>query len=174
MASGYSPEDVVQNVVLKTIRGIQEGPGRGRRIWDGDRDLFDYFTSQIDSEISNLGESWTNRTVRRSMDMAHRLATTEDAFLDRVVSPTEESPETIWVLREEEQRADKFVSGFLDSLDGDDVLVAVVGEIIDGAQRPAEIAEVLQLPVQEVYRAKKRLKRRLEAYRSLQLKIGVN
>lgn len=175
MVGGHKPEDIVQIVVLKTIRGIQEGPGIGRRIWDGDRDLFDYFTSQIDSEISNLGESWTNRKVRRSTQLADGSGRSEAAFLDTVVSHTEDTPETMALRCEEEQRADEFLSGFLDSLDGDDgLLIAVIGEIVDGAQKPAEIADALQVSVQEIYRAKKRLKRRFEAYRGVQVEIGVN
>ena len=137
--------------------------------------MFDYFTSQIDSEISNLGESWTNRKVRRSTQLADGSGRSEAAFLDTVVSHTEDTPETMALRCEEEQRADEFLSGFLDSLDGDDgLLIAVIGEIVDGAQKPAEIADALQVSVQEIYRAKKRLKRRFEAYRGVQVEIGVN
>ena len=137
--------------------------------------MFDYFTSQIDSELSNLGKSWTNRMVRRFTELADRTGTSEDTFLDSVMSDMGESPETRALRGEEEQRADQFLSGFLDYLDGDDdLLVAVLGEIVDGAQRPAEIADALQLQVQEIYRAKKRLKRRFDAYLRAQVEIGVN
>ena len=154
MVGGHRPEDVVQIVILKTIQGIQEGPGRGRRVWDGRRDLFDYFTSQIDSEISNLSQSWANRKVRRSTQTAERLGISAQALQESVTG--EDSPETIALRDEEEQLADEFVSGFLDSLgDDEELLVTVVGEIIAGARKPSEVAEALQLPVQEVYNARK-------------------
>ena len=174
MVGGHRPEDIVQIVILKTIQGIQEGPGRGRRVWDGRRDLFDYFTSQIDSEISNLGRSWANRKVRRSTQTAERFGIGEQAFQDSVMGGEEYSPETTALCVEEEQLADEFVGGFLDSLgDDEELLVAVVGEILDGARKPSEVAEALRLPVQEVYNARKRLKRKLEDYCG-RVETGVN
>ena len=174
IVGGHTPEDILQLVILKTIRGIQEGPGRGRRLWDGERDLFDYFTSQIDSEISNLVRSWANRKVERSSQTAERRGIGEEAFLDTVVGEGKENPETLALRSEEERLSDEFVGGFLDFLGRDEeLLVAIVGEIIDGARKPAEIAEALELPPERVYSVRKRLRRRLTAYCDHRDKNGV-
>ena len=173
IVGGHEPKDIVQIVALKTVAGIEEGPGKGRRVWDGKRDLFDYLKSQIDSEISNLARSWTNRRTQRSSQAADRLGKSEARFLDGIVRSRQECPETLALRNEQEQHADDFVSGFLDFLGSEDeLLVTVVGEVIDGARKPSQIADALGVPVQQVYSARKRLKRRLDAYSNSRAKKG--
>lgn len=165
MAGGQKAEDIVETVILKTIAGATEGRGRGRRIWDGSRDLYDFLTSQVDSELSNLGRSWVNQRFQ----IASRLDKTfEDGqrenYFDTVADESSESPEETALRSELERSADEFVSGFLDEIEDDDFLVAVVEQILDGVRKPREIAAALGVPVDEVYKARKRLRRRIDAY----------
>lgn len=165
MAEGQKAADIVQIVIMKTIAGAREGRGRGRRIWDGSRDLYDFLTSQIDSELSNLGRGWINQRFR----IASRLEKTfEDGqrenYYDTVPDESRENPEKIALRTELESRADEFVSGFLDEIEDDDFSIAVVEQIVDGVRKPREIAEALGVQVDEVYKARKRLRRRLDAY----------
>jgi len=165
MAKGQKAEDIVQTVIMKTIAGATDGRGQGRRIWDGSRDLYDFLTSQIDSELSNLGRSWVNQRFR----IASRLEKTfEDGqrenYYDTVPDESRENPEETALRTELESSADEFVSGFLDEIEDDDFLIAVVEQILDGLRKPREIAEALGVQVDEVYTARKRLRRRLDAY----------
>jgi len=93
-------------------------------------------------------------------------------FYDTVADEATENPEEIALREEVETRADKFVAGFLDELGDDDFLVGVVEQLIDGLEKPRELAAALGVQVQEVYKARKRLSRRLDDYRSVRLNIG--
>lgn len=167
MAEGHEPLDIVQRVIEKTIEGATCGPGKGRRIWDGRRELYDYLTSQIDSELSNLGISWVNRNFRvasrleKVTDEGHR-----EAFYESLVDREANDPQDLVLNAEAERAADEFVSGFLDSLEGDPLLTTIVGEILDGAQKPREIAQSLGVEAEDVYKARKRLQRRFDNYRA--------
>lgn len=172
LAEGQQSEDIVQTVIAKTIAGAVDGPGKGRRIWDGRRTLYDYFTSQIDSELNNLGRSWVNQKFRRASQM-ERISDDghQESFFESVADEKTENPEEIALREEVEAAADDFVSGFLDVLGDDDFLVAVVGQIIDGVRKPREIAAALNVRVDEVYKARKRLRRRLGDYYAARLDI---
>lgn len=167
MAEGHGPEDIVQTVITKTLEGCLKGSGKHRRVWDGRRDLYDHLTSAIDSELSNLGKGWVNDHFRRAAQM--EMVSEEghkESFLDGVADETAETPEEISLSDEVEAQADAFVCGFIDKLGDDDFLVAVVQEILDGARKPAEFANALDVQVAEVYKARKRLQRRLDDYRA--------
>ncbi len=182
MAEGHLPEDIVQTAITKTLDAAMRGPGKNRRVWDGIRDLYDHLTSQIDSELSNLGNGWVNRKFRRATQMAE---VEDGAYFDGVKDSTAtssppgptstmiwkasstETPETIVLDRQVEARADEFVCGLIDFLGEDDFLIRIVQEVLDGARKPAEIAKALDVKADAIYKARKRLQRRLEEYQTV-------
>ena len=170
MAGGHTPEDIVQTAIVRTIDAAARGPGKHRRVWDGERPLFDHLTSVIDSEISNLTNSWINRSVRRGSQMS-RVSDEgqEEEFFDTVAAKNDLTPAEVVLSQEAEQHAEEFLFGFVDSLDGDELLTSIVELIVDGVRRPREIAAELGVPVTEIYSARKRLNRRLAAFRESRL-----
>lgn len=160
MAAGNTPEDIVHQAISKTIEGAKTGEGR---IWDGERDLFDYLTSVIDSELSNLQRSATNRRLVRAGTLGSDDPA--DDFLSQVRDQQAQSGEDEMLAAEKEEEANAFVGDFIDSLQGDDFLEGIVGCLIDG-MKPREIAEELNVPIKDVYNAKKRIANRLEKFRS--------
>lgn len=167
MAEGHKPVDIVQTAITKTLDATIKGPGKHRRVWDGRRDLYDHLTSAIDSELSNLGNGWVNARFRRATQMP---GVSEEGhsenFFDGVADSTAETPEEIALADEVEAQADSFVCGAIEILGEDDFLISVVQEILDGARKPAEIAKALGVRVEEIYKARKRLRNRLDDYRT--------
>jgi len=90
------------------------------------------------------------------------------SFFDGVADTSLSTPEDIVLKAELEAAADELVGAFIDSLE-DDLLVEVVGEIVDGARKPKEIAESLAVEITKVYNARKRLRRRLADFLDAQV-----
>lgn len=162
LAEGHQPEDIVQMAITKTLRGTLEGPGKGRRVWDGKRDLFDHLTSAVDSELSNLGNGWVNQHFLRADSSATASGEGGETRLSERTPKSVENPEEVALSNEVEAQSDAFVCRLLTEIGDDDLLARVVEQILDGARRPAEIAAALGVPVDEVYKARKRLRRRVE------------
>ncbi len=87
-------------------------------------------------------------------------------YFDCVTDETVDCPEENLLSKEAETYADQFLWGFIDFLGDDEFLVAVVEQIIDGTQKPGEIAFALGVPTDKIYAARKRLQRRLVDYRA--------
>lgn len=67
----------------------------------------------------------------------------------------------------DDQIARKAISTLLERVDGDELASAIVMLTSDGVEEPADQAEALGRPVQEVYNARRRLKPHVEAIRQL-------
>ena len=153
---GTQAGDVVQTAIEKLLDG--------RRGWDPTRqpDLSRHILDIIDSDVSNLVNSAENRRTSRESGAADAPTATEPPVEGR---PT---PEAILLSDEARARGDDYVLGFWCSLETEPELQDVVGVIValEDKVTPAKIAERLCVPVEEVYRRRKRLQRRLEGYQA--------
>lgn len=130
----------------------------GRRVWDAshDPDLLDWLRDVIDSKVSHLVECKENRVLRRFLaDMDE----TENAAVSRGTANTQRLPDQTLVEAED-------VAALCESirveLAGDDVAFPLFRCCVDGISKPAEMAVILQLLVQTIYDAQKRLRRGVE------------
>lgn len=61
----------------------------------------------------------------------------------------------------------KAIGVLLERVEGDDLLSAIVMQMAEGIEEPAEVARVLERKVHEVYNAKRRLKAHVEAVKKI-------
>lgn len=164
---GHLPEgneiiDLVQEAVEKVLTG--------QRNWNTEvyPDLFSYLKSVVDSELSHLADRLDNKHVRRDTVTVQAGDCGEDEQEVSLIGshPTPSPhPEEAYLLREEEDRCEKFFWGFYESLEGKPFLQKIVECIWDDVVKRAEIASKLGVPASEVDNARKQLQRRLDEYR---------
>jgi hypothetical protein len=154
----------VADVVLEAIEDILTG----KRSWDPSKqpDLFAYLRSIIDSKLSHLVESWTNRYVRTESVLSAEddNATGTPSPLVQFSAPTP-SPAEMVLHAEEERLAEAFFWGFYEYLSDEPLLQQVI-ECIDDDLKPADMAAHLGVPPKEIYNIRKRLQRRLTEYQA--------
>lgn len=158
----------IQDIVSQAIEKVFSG----QRQWDPDTnpDLLLFLRSVIDSDLSHLADSWDNGAMR-SASMANSAddgdcSEQEISIIDRFPSPTA-TPEEEVLQHEDEARCEAFFWGFYGALSDKPTLQQIVECIYDDILKPADIAQKLGLPVNDIYNASKQLTRRLKEYQKL-------
>ncbi len=150
---GKEPEDIVQEVIARTFDG--------KRMWDPVKhpDLYPWLQGQVDSLISGLVRSRENRQTIS-------ITTFEEMpFLEE--SETE-TPERLALEAEKESECETVILEILDFLQTEPELKRIVEAILDsptGAPKRADLAAKLDITVEELESRKKRLFRRIDAYK---------
>lgn len=142
----------------------------GKRQWDvcACPDFFLFLRGIVDSDLNHLAEKPENKLVMADT-LPSQLTDCDDceqeiSIILMVPSDTP-NPEEMLLLKEDEVRCEKFYWGFYESLADKPFLQKVVECIWDEVEKPAEIAERVNVPVGEIYNARKQLQRRLDEYR---------
>lgn len=159
LAKGKTLEDVVQDIMVKTIAG--------ERKWDPARGpLVPWLKDQLKSEIDALAKSAAH---------THEVAFPEDEkgepLTDKIEYPVFEGdvlgrvapvdPETVTIAEEEIAYAKQKADALFDAVDGERDLEEVVDAILDGCEpKPRYLAETLGVPVQDINNRLRRLRRR--------------
>lgn len=164
LPEGKDISDLVQQAIEKTLCGQRE--------WDTDAypDLFSYLKSVVDSELNHLADRWDNKNIRRdtiSVQVGDCGDEEQEVSLIENHRSSSPHPEEMYLLREEEDRCEKFFWGFYEYLEGKPLLQKIVECIWDDVEKRADIASRLGVPVNEIDNAKKQLQRRLDEYRKL-------
>lgn len=163
-------EEFVNEAIKKVIEGCtdgeEEGPKKGMRKWDPSRGaLFDYLISVIKSDISHLYKSG-EYTLTSRMPIVNGTKEDEpievEEFLKRTSVPEEhatfinpdpsQTPEEIYSVNEVRKR-------LLKAVEGDGELESVALCMLDGFEKPIDIAEQLGIETRVVNNTKKRLRR---------------
>jgi DNA-directed RNA polymerase specialized sigma24 family protein len=160
MPSGNEAADVVLEAIEDVLAGT--------RAWNPSTqpDLFAHLRSIVDSKLSHLVESKANRSIRSEATLSTK---DDDEHLTTLVAQFPDSapsPDQTVLQAEEEQLAEEFFWGFFEYLKDEPLLQKVSECIVDGINKPAEIAARLEVPPKEVYNVRKRLQRRLAEYRA--------
>jgi DNA-directed RNA polymerase specialized sigma24 family protein len=169
-ARGYSVEDVVSYIIQSVFDG-------GRK-WDpNENTLEDWLLDQVDSvmdwwlklrENRNLPFEELENAERVEFADAKRIQLTE---LDAVLKYGPPSPEIILIDQIDEQEAKELFEAVFDDTSDDPELQEMILAMIDiDDPKPRVIAEVLGVPVEDIYNRKKRLKHHLDKVISIRRK----
>ncbi|BEH09900.1 hypothetical protein GSUET_15120 [Geobacter sulfurreducens subsp. ethanolicus] len=158
MPEGKEIEDVVSTAIVKVLSG--------ERVWDPQKqpDLYEYLKSVIDSDLYHLCKCEENNSLIGEADV-RRNPDRENPFTFDDLPGAELDPETLHILKELNEMAEKFFFGFYDYLDGKPVLQGIIECIDDDVTKSADIAERLGVHVKEIYNCFKQLRRKLEDFR---------
>lgn len=142
----YEPEDFALDAIEKLLSG--------QRSWNRERydKIEDALLAIVDSDINHLVDSAENRKSRRLP---------VDSAGDEVDVPDPASTVDERRLCSDETWRDDFQKLALKELNGEPLLQSLFESIAEGITRPAEIAELYEITVEEVNNAKKRLRRKL-------------
>jgi len=168
LPKGKGIEDIVHDVVLKTLHG--------QRRWNPERGpLEPWLRDQIKSELDALAKSWAaQHEVPVPMDDKGKelwdLATGTGLHADKNQSSDTTDPEELAVEKEqaemEEAVAGELVTAVYKAAEEDPELVEIIDAVQDGAGlKPRHLAEKLGAPVDEIYNRVRRLRRRAIAAR---------
>lgn len=158
MPEGKEIEDVVSSAIEKVFSG--------ERKWDPQKqpDLYEYLKGVIDSDIYHLATCEENTAVISEADVSMDI-NREKPFTFDALHGAELDPETVHILKEVNEKAEKFFIEFYEYLDGKPVLQGIVECIDDGITKSADIAERLGVHVNEIYNCFKQLRRKLQDFR---------
>jgi hypothetical protein len=159
MPDGNEAIDIVDQAIEDVLSG--------RRAWHPTKQpaLFAHLRSTVDSKLSHLVKSKENRRVR-AISPPTDDGNPSEPSLPRRPGDTAVSPPDILMQAEEERLAEEFFWGFYELLDGEPILQKIVECIVDGIDKPAEVAAQVGVPRREIYNARKTLQRRLSDYRA--------
>ena len=152
--------ETVDSIVSKAFTKVLSG----ERQWNPLKapDLKKYLMGVIDSLLNHLAEHKDNTTLRplpRLEDGSDApLHPAADSVAWHQASP---DPETALMLREKTAYEDRLLQHLLDISQDDPLVVQLIEAMQAGHGKPGEIAKALGLPVTEVYKAVKRLDRKL-------------
>jgi len=159
---GKTLEDVVQQVILKTIAG--------RRKWDPNKgDLVPWLKMQIVSVLDALAKSAPHRyeVLMNDEENQEVLQDKKEYNASRIDpdSRASQDPELIAIEQEEihakERDAELKIDALFRAVAGEAELEEILDAIMSGCdERPRYLAEELNISVEEVYNRKKRLRRR--------------
>jgi DNA-directed RNA polymerase specialized sigma24 family protein len=160
LARGMELQDVVQDVIDKTLRG--------QRQWKPDKGpLVPWLMDQVKSEIDALAKSAAHRR-EESLEPDWQDAegwdrAEEQAVLQKSASydaPSVE-PERILIESEDILSAEKKVGALFEAISSEQELEVVVQAVLDGCEpKPRYLAEHLGVPVEDINNRVKRLRRR--------------
>lgn len=142
----------------------------GRRAWDPEThpDLFLHLCGIVDSDVGHLARSLGNKlTLRAARHLPESDGADEDLPepMDSHASATPD-PEATALLNEQERLSEELLIELDLFLQDERELQRIVEAIVDGAEKPAEIAAAAKINVKAVYNARKRLQRRLQEFRA--------
>lgn len=148
--------DIVNDAIKKIIDGCtteeKESSKKGFRKWDPNRGpLLDYLLSVIKSDISHLYDSEYYVTTSR-IPTSEGSSEDEPIETEQLLKDPPQSPEEIYM-------ANEVCNRLLKAVEGDDELAGIVLCMLDGFEKPGDIAEQLEIDTKVVNNAKKRLKR---------------
>ena len=153
--SSQLAQDIVQDAVLKIHTG--------ERSWDPAThpDLFIYLKGVIKSMISHAVLSPQNKRqiLESSMSVEN-----ETPFLETVSSGLPSPLQNI-AAQEAEKDANEFICNLIDYLHDDPPLMKIVECILDDIVKPRDIAQKLNIDINEVYNRQKRLCRAFENFK---------
>ncbi len=161
--------ETVESIPSKAIEKLFSG----ERDWDPENepDITKYLMSVIDSLLNHLAESHENTlmTIPPEPDSIDGPAwesgsSKRDPASDWLV-PATRSPENLLIEQEQTSLEDRALELLMDECGGDEVLMKVLENMMDGYKTSAEISEAMGIPVKDVYNATKRLDRKLESVR---------
>lgn len=135
LPDSMSPVDMAYTAIKQTITG--------ERTWNEERhpDLIMHLKSTVNSYLSNCYRSWTNRFVRRyePEDLQRLPDRSHSGRLDGLVSRL-------------------IVEKMLETMVGEPELIEVIEAALGGYEKPAEIAEVIGVEPEEIYRRMRRIR----------------
>lgn len=156
LPEGKEIEDVLFTAIEKVFSG--------ERKWDPQKhpDLSDYLKGVIDSDLYHLAKCEDNTTLISEADVGRNP---EKPFTFDDMPSAEPDSETLHILKEMNEKAEKFFFGFYDSLNGKPLLQGIVECIDDDVTKGADISERLGVHVNEIYNCFKQLRRKLDDFR---------
>jgi len=161
--------ETVDSIVSKALEKVFSGD----REWNPEQapDIKRYLMGVVDSLLNQLAENKDNTllTVTPKPDSADAVAwesgsSERDPTTDWMV-PARPSPETVMLEKERIRLEDRALGLLIDECSDDQTLLKVLEAKMDGHDKPAEIAKVVGISIQEMYNATKRLDRKLEKVR---------
>lgn len=155
MPKGLTPKDVVSDAIKKTYSG--------ERQWNPEKEpsLFKFLCSVIDSSINHIA-NWKENTNTQSESLISNSHMEKSPLLS--IPHNDPSPESVLINSEEDKKIDNFLWGFHSFLDESSELQTYLECVIDGLEKPREIAEAMGIKTKEVNNLKKRMKRKLIFY----------
>lgn len=151
VTKGVDAGDLAADAIVSVIDGT-------RGSWDKERypTFYDFLKSVIDSKISSLVRSGENRQTRL-LDHSHGEEHQPEAYT--VTAKTRCPDEYV----EDAEWKENFRSALAKEL-GDDTISLGLFDCLDaGMTDRSEIAEMLEVSVNDIYNAQKRLQRRVES-----------
>lgn len=155
LAAGETVEDIVQQVILKTIEG--------KRKWDPDKGpLLPWLRDQVKSEIDHLCMSWAHQH-EAPMPQTEGGEELTDVVLDSASQQHPrgarfvQDPEEIVLTKEEIERRE---DALFQAADGDSELEEVLNTVTACGAKPRHLAAEIGVPVDDIYNRMKRLRRR--------------
>jgi RNA polymerase sigma factor (sigma-70 family) len=142
LAGGVEGKDIAMDAITRLLQG--------RRRWDPDAepDLLAYLKSVVKSILHD-------RVTETRREAVEADPEDEPPLVDQVPAPNP-GPEQSAVAAEEAAATNRM----LEALDKEEDQLVFLA-ILDGTDKPADIAQALNLPVRDIYRIKQKIMRRL-------------
>jgi DNA-directed RNA polymerase specialized sigma24 family protein len=154
----------------------------GQRRWDPqqDPDIKTYLMNVIDSLLNHLATSKDNTMLTAMPDTASggdtqaQASSSANPSVPAWHAQPPKNPETALLQKEEEHQKARALQFVHDASHDDPLVARMIRAMQDGYGKPGDIATVLGLPVTEVYKAMKRLDRKLVHVRQhmQQMQVG--
>jgi DNA-directed RNA polymerase specialized sigma24 family protein len=161
--------ETVTSIVSKAIEKLFSS----EREWDHQKEpgIRTYLRGVIDSLLNHLAESQDNTLVTVAPEPGSTNypawesgSQKRDPSVDWLVPPNR-SPEAALLQQEQAVVEDRALELLMEECADDAVLMAVLESMMNGYDKPAEIAEHKGIAVKDVYNAAKRMDRKLESVR---------
>jgi len=146
---GVVAEDLAAEAITDTIQGT--------RVWNpqDDSDFPAFLRSVVDSKVSHLAKSLENRLSRRSP----AAQTDDDPPIEQLVRDPRGDPQTV---HGNQEAADNFRAMIRAEILGDDLAEGILNCLEQQITKPSEMAVLLDVTVEEINNAQKRLRRKVE------------
>ncbi len=152
--------ETVDSIVSKAFTKVLSGERR----WNPLKapDLKKYLMGVIDSLLNHLAEHKDNTTLRP----LPQLDDGSDAPLTAALEPASwipalPDPETAILLKEQTAHEDRVLQHLIDLSQDDPLVLQLIEAMQAGYRKPGDIADALARPIAEIYKAVKRLDRKL-------------
>jgi DNA-directed RNA polymerase specialized sigma24 family protein len=159
LAEGKTPEDVVQEVIVKTLSGD--------RRWDPDKGpLVPWLKDQVRSILDALAKSAAHRYEITIPDGEEEEGSSDRieyraSKIDILATVGSSGPEELVLEMEAREHKEQEVGALFQAVSGESELEEVLEAIMDGCEpKPQALAAKLGVPVKEINNRVKRLRRR--------------